>query len=177
MGSATSPPVYFRASSGDDAIHKQCLDGVKARLGLMTLLGISTANIIVRQVPLEKGIGSGENFAFPAILIAPPPDAGLAMPFNEGTNRRDDVQYPVVVGVLDALTTDKDVLTANQNRNYLWQQQIVRAFRNQRLTGVDEIYKTVVESHQVTNIQAWRKGFFVSFAIFRFISREIRGIT
>lgn len=174
---ATTPPVYFNATTGDDAIMLQCLDGVKARLGLLTLAGISTDNIIVRTLPLEKGIGAGEVFAYPAILITPPPDAGLVMPFSEGTNRKDDVQYPVLVGVLDAITINKDVLTANQNRNYLWQQQIVKAFRNQRLTGVDEVYTTIVESTQITNVQAWRKGLFVSFGIFRFISREARGIT
>ena len=174
---AVTRPVYFVATSGDDAIMQKCLDGVKARLDAMTFVGIATANIIVRMVPLDKGIGSGESFAFPAILITPPPDSSLVMPFNEGTNRKDDVQYPVLVGILDALTTDKNTLTANQNRNYLWQQQIVKAFRNQRLAGVDEVYTTIVEAAQITNVQAWRNGRFVSFGIFRFISREARGIT
>ena len=177
MAIAVTPPSYFVSTSGSDSILKKCLDGVKARLDSMTFVGISTANIIVRILPLEKGIGSGENFAYPSILIAPPPDAGLIMPFNEGTNRKDDVQYPVLIGVIDKVTTDKDQLTTNQNRNYLWQQQIVKAFRNQRLTGVDEVYTTIVEATQITNVQAWRKNLFVSFGTFRFISREIRGIT
>lgn len=172
-----TPPVYFVATSGSDAIMMKCLNGVKARLDLMTFAGISTDNIIVRMLPLDQGVGSTQTFSFPAILIAPAPDAGLVMPFNEGTNRRDDVQYPVVIAILDTLVRNKTVLTDNQNRNYLWQQQVVKAFRNQRLAGVDEVYTTIVEAAQITNIQAWRKGRFASFGIFRFISREIRGIT
>ena len=174
---AVTAPVYFNATTGDDAIMQQCLDGVKARLDLLVLDGIATGNIIVRLVPLDKGIGIGEVKAYPAILVAPPPDSGLVMPFNEGVNRRDDVTYPVIVGIVDPLATGGDYLTKNQNRNYLWQQQIVRAFRNQRLPGVDEVYSTIVEATQITNMQAWRNSTFVSFAIFRFVSREIRGIT
>lgn len=176
MAISITPPVYFVTTSGSDAILKLCLDAVKARLDSMVFAGISTANIIIRNLPLEKGIGTGETFAYPAILISPPPDSGLIMPAAEGTNRRDDVQYPVLIGVLDKLTIDKDVLTANQNRNYLWQQQIVKAFRNQRI-AVDGVYTTIVESTQITNVQAWRKGIYVSFGIFRFINREARGIT
>lgn len=174
---ATTPPAYFRASTGDDAILAQCLDAVQTRIQGLVLADILVANIITRFLPVEKGIGSGEVIAFPAIVIAPPPDSSLLMPINDGVNVRDDVQYPVMVGIVDALTTDDDVLTKNKNRNYLWQQQILKAFRNQRLPGVPDVYTTIVEAAQITNDQAFRRGRYLSFAIFRFINREARGLT
>jgi hypothetical protein len=65
---------------------------------------------------------------------------------------------------------------ANLDQYLLWREQIARAFRQQRLSGVPEIYTCIVEPDQVVGADAWSKNLFASSLVLRFLSRERRGM-
>ena len=71
---------------------------------------------------------------------------------NRGTNIRDDVHYPVMVTILAA---DNQDLTTNQEQYLKWREQINRAFRNQGLSAVPEIYNVQVSPGPITSPNAF----------------------
>lgn len=164
--SASSNPVYFRVTDGSGAVLKQCLDAVQARIQGLMLDGLDAANIVVGKAPSDL------NLTLPAIQITP--TGREAIDAAEGTNRRDDVGYPVLVTIFAADNQDQ---TANLNQYLTWRQQIARAFRNQRLPGVSEIVTATVEPDPVVDSAAWfERNLFVSSLLIRFLSREPRGM-
>lgn len=167
-------PVFFAVTTGADAILKQILDAVRSRIVTLALSGIADASILVRKVNTFRGIGVQEAspvIAFPAIVIAPA--TSELTPSTAGTNERDDIGYPVLVGIVDA---DEQTLTDNHNRNLLWRQQIRQAFINQRLPGVTEVNECKIEPRDITKFSDWVSGKYVSLFVLRFTSRETRGV-
>lgn len=173
-GTAVSNLVYQNITSGALAVHYQCLVATQARIQGLSLSGIANGSILVQKVPVAPSDlwgASPKTYQFPGILITPLGSERMAA--DEGTNVRDDVGYPVVVSILDA---DNRHATANHARNLLWRQKIARAFRNQRLPGVSEIIRAVIEPGPVIDIAKWGENYFHSALTIRFTSREVRGI-
>jgi len=147
------------------AVFDQCLDAVVTVLKSLDLDGIPQANISRRETTTSD-IGS-----YPSIQVVP--GAPETMDPNAGTNQRDDVVYSILVALYDAPNQDQN---AGRSRRLRWREQIARAFRNQRLTGVDEVYRCIVTPQQVFD-----QGRFIGSNIYmaglmlRFTSREARG--
>lgn len=171
-GLATSNLVYQNVTSGDTAVLYRCLRAVQARLQLLTLEGIASSSIVVQKIPLDRSLGTAAGHQLPALLVSPEQES---MDPKAGVNQRDDVGYGVRVTIVDRDNQER-TREANLGHYLLWRQQIARAFRQQRLSGVAEIYTCIVEPDQVVGSEAWAKNLFASSLVLRFLSREGRGM-
>lgn len=166
---AVSIPIYFVVTSGDDALFKQCLDAVLARLQGMTFSGINSSNFFLRKLPWNRKVSASEGK--PATFITPVPEKQSA---REGTNNCDDIGYGVAIVVVSVSNED---LVNNLGRNTLWRQQINKAFRNQRLPGVVGNYRCEVEPGSVFNPSFFGANYDVFSLTIRCWCRETRGIS
>jgi len=164
-----TPVVYFVVSDAQESIHTRCAAAVQARIRLLALSGVSSEQVVIEKVPAIRNRQGAD--AFPAIIITP---QRTAMPTVAGTNGRDDVQYDVLVAMIDR-DNQEPTLTANLDRHLLWRQQVARAFRNQRLLGVPEVINSEVEPAEGLLDDAWKRELMASALLLRFTSREPRG--
>jgi hypothetical protein len=161
---------YFVSSDGTDSVHYRCLDAVRSKILLCNLEDLADASVVIRQLPSDRGFDDG-TYDLPGIVIS---QIGVENQNpSEGTNIRDDVQYPVTITVLAAGNQD---LVTNQEKYLKWREQINRALRNQRLTGVDEVYKVTVTPGPITSPNAAWNNYYHSQLIVRCVSREVRGL-
>lgn len=164
------PVHYFISSSGTESVHFRCLEAVRARILLCDLDGLSDDSIVIRQLPSDRGFDDG-TYELPGIVIS---QIGVENQSpGEGTNHRDDVQYPVTITVLAGGNQD---LVENQEKYLKWREQINRALRNQRLAGVGEIYRVTVTPGPIVSPNAAWNNYYHSQLIVRCVSREVRGI-
>lgn len=164
---------YFAVTDSVEAVMMRCMRAVKARVQGMTLAGVDNANIVIVKAFSERIIGEGQTYKFPCIQIGP--FAGENMNFLEGTNARDDVGYPVMVIVFDK--GNQDYSEADLPAVTKWREQIARAFRNQYLVGVPEVFLTACEPQVILAREMFiRQDVIASGLVFRFTSREARGI-
>jgi hypothetical protein len=161
---------YFVSSDGTDSVHYRCLDAVRSKILLCNLEDLADASVVIRQLPSDRGFDDG-TYDLPGIVIS---QIGVENQNpSEGTNIRDDVQYPVTITVLAGSNQD---LVTNQEKYLKWREQINRALRNQRLTGVDEVYKVTVTPGPITSPNAAWNNYYHSQLIVRCVSREVRGL-
>lgn len=168
-GESLSNLVYQPLTSGTTAVLYRCLTGARSRIQGLALSGVANASVVIREVPNARYLQAGD-VALPAVVIAPV--LGEQMNPAAGTNVRDDVGYPVGVFLVAASNQNLDPVALN----YKWREQIARAFRNQKLPGVTEVWGCAVEPSAITDPGAWEKNHFVSAMVLRFASREVRGI-
>lgn len=169
-GSTLSSINYFVSTSGTESVHYRCLEAVRARILLCDLADLADASVVIRQLPSDRGFDDG-TYDLPGIVIS---QIGVENQSPaEGTNVRDDVQYPVTITILAGSNQD---LVTNQEKYLKWREQINRALRNQRLTGVDEVYRITVTPGPITSPNAAWNNYYHSQLIVRCVSREVRGI-
>ena len=161
--------VYFAVTDGLASIHSRCLEAVQARIRLLALEGIDNQRVVIEKVPAGRNLSA--TIGLPAIVLSP---ERAAMPTAEGTNGADDVHYDVLVAIFDR-DNQEPTLQANLGRHMLWRQQIARAFRNQRLSGVPEVINSEVEPAEGLLDEAWKRELMASALRLRFTSREPRG--
>jgi len=172
-GSAASAVVYFIVSnSSTQSVWYQCLVAAQARVQAASLSGIANSSVIVKKQELSRIVRQPDGVTLPAVIITPLRET---MRPTEGVNTFDDVGYGVLVTTV-AADNQEATVAANLNRDTLWRQQIARAFRNQRLSGVDEIINAWVEPADFIQLPAWASGLLVSSLAVRFVSREVRGL-
>lgn len=157
--------VYQRFTTGDDAVLEQCLTAVKARIQGLSLDGIANASVKIHKVPDDSKVTR------PAVVIGPAGAETNSLP--AGSNRRDDVGYPVFVGIVAADNQDQE---ANRARNFLWRERIRRAFHAQRLPGVPLVFTCGVETRDIVAPDWFASMRFVSAVVVRCFAREPRGI-
>lgn len=168
-GSAESNLVYQPLTDGASAVLYRCLTAARSRIQGLSLSGIANVSVVIRTAPLDRHFHSGD-VALPGVVLAPV--LSEQMSAAAGTNLRDDVGYPIGVFILAA---DNQTLTPVAAQ-YKWREQIARAFRNQKLPGVSEVWSCVVEPAAITEPGAWNRNLYVSALILRFFAREVRGI-
>lgn len=164
--------VYFVVTSATESVYYQCLTGTRSRVQAVSLSGIENANIVAKKMPHPRLFSDDGSISLPCVLITPPGDR---QPANEGTNLEDDVHYRVLVTVVSPDNQERTI-AANLSRDLLWMQQISRAFRQQRLPGVDEVVTCRVQPGEAYVPAAWRNNYAVSARVLEFIAREPRGI-
>ncbi len=178
-GGAASNVVYFSVTSGGESVLFQCLQSAQARIQAILLPGLTSGNVIVRKLPLDRYVGSGQPTTFPAILLTPVVER---MPPLSGTVNFDDVTYGVLCTIVDR-DNQEPTLAANLPRYTLWREKIARAFRNQRLAGVvladgsNPIINAEVDPGEQLIPAAWSANLYASALLLRFVSREPRGIS
>ncbi len=162
---------YFRVIDPAESVLKRALDAVVTRVQALSLAGVTSSNIFVRNAAWDRDIGTGLTKGLPAIVVAPGPSERQSA--GAGTNSRDDVGYPIVVSIF---ASDTQALESNTNTYTLWRQKINRAFRNQALPGVVEIYRIEVEPGPIIDPGALLANRLASTMLLRCISREVRGL-
>jgi hypothetical protein len=169
--STTSNLVYFRVSRGSDPVLYRCLLATRARIQGLALPGITGTHVVIQKVASDRDLGAGQAQEFPAILISPV--GGEQIPAVDSTNLRDEVVYPVLVTILAA---DNQNQIANFPLYLQLREAIARAFRNQALPGVDEVYQCEVISRDIVSAEAFfRHNLFLSALVLQFRAREPRG--
>lgn len=152
------------------SVHWRCLNAVVNSVRAMQLAGLQASSVMLLKVPTAVSLGVAE-VPLPSVLVSP--YGPEHMNRLQGTNVRDDVEYPVLVSIVDRDNQDP---AANNLAQYLdWRQAIARAFRNQSLPAVPEVIGCWVEPNAVVQPESWMKGFFHSSLLLWFISREPRG--
>jgi hypothetical protein len=168
---AISNITYFVVTDGLEALHARCLTAVQARIRSLALSGLSGDNVVIKKLPLDRPLVGSGGIGLPAIILSPRREA---MPITAGTNGLDDVHHEVLVAMFDR-DNQEQTLQLNLDRHLLWRQQVARAFRNQRLTGVPEVINAAVEPAEGLLSEAWKQELLVSALLLRFTSRETRG--
>lgn len=117
-----------------DAIYWQLLESVQS--GIRTALTFSTesgdtvhpikdAAVVIRKLPFRDDDDTNDRSEdTPGVIISP---VGATSPPDEGTNRRDDTWYRILVQIIDHDPTDD---TENLKTYLKWQQQIRKYFQS-----------------------------------------------
>jgi hypothetical protein len=126
--STISNLVYCPVTDGADAVLTRCIDAVVSRLQLLTLSGISSANIVAVADIYNPGTVPD----YPCVLVARAPQPHL---YGGPLNNLDDITYPIQI--LNCVSDPRGGQAASSTWD-LWQQQQERAFINQRLPGPSE---------------------------------------
>lgn len=156
-------------AAGGSSVHWRCLQAMSNLVRNLKLNGLQPQSVLVMKVSAAVSLGAVD-VPLPAVLISP--YGPEHMNRLQGTNRRDDVEYPVLVSIVDR---DNQNAAAGRLGRYLsWRQQIARAVRSRQLAGVPEVIGCWVEPNAVVQPDSWMKGFFHSSLLVWFVSRELR---
>jgi hypothetical protein len=158
--SVVSNVARLPVTDADDSVHLRAAAALQARYAALSM-------------PLLKGIHvhglPDENVVkFPCVILwFSDPEQILG-----GTNLRDDVGYPIRVGLMDRKLT---ALSTVPEWALSYRQRMMRASRFQRLAGVPEIYTTAVSPELVIDEKLPWFDFLVSGFTVMPVSREVRG--
>jgi hypothetical protein len=166
---------WFTFTSGVDSVHMRCIDAIVARLQSLALDGIDSASIVGQDLPFawdfDNRNGKIPTYDLPGIIVSP---FGIeAINPQEGTNYRDNIGYPCSVSIIAA--QDIPTLSLNRTRS-LWRSRAIKAFRNQRIPGVTEVWNANVEPQAIVAPDAWFQSLWNSSFVVRCLSREPRGV-
>lgn len=151
-----------RVSESTQTIYERIVEQVLSDLQGASLTGISKSQIKLQTSPQKD--------SNKMLLVAPYGREGYR---NTGTNRRDDVMYPVLVAHIDPGNRDQGA--EKRNRRMSWRQDVSRLFRQQHLTGVPEVRDCVPRYMDQVDTNAWfRDNQCVGAIVLEFMSREVR---
>jgi hypothetical protein len=149
------------------AVWDRCVEATKVNIDTLNLDGIPDTRVVPMWYPTYLKDVAPEP---PCIVIAPfGPEQYRPM-----LNDNDNVGYGVIVVVIDRANRESKV---NFARDLLWREKIMRMFRHQRLAGVTEIWDATPEPDTLVHPEAWKSNMLVQAVLFRFYSREPRGLT
>lgn len=160
--------VYAAVTTSAQSIHERLIQAVKARLLLLTFSGLSSASIVDRMIAVDL---KEHRPALPAILIG---IVGKESFTSGGTNRRDEVDYPVGVMILAA---DNVNMQTNRPTYLKWREQIIRSLQNFRPSTVSECNKTYIVTDPIIPVGQWYSGKVVSAVIVHGVCWQTRGLT
>ena len=157
---AVSQLQVFAVTDGTESVFRRILLAVQAKIRLLALTGITSANVVIRSVVTER------NLTYPAVEIAP----GRRTPIN-GVLNSNDYTYDVIVAILAADNQTPDATAAYT----AWAEQLGNAFDYQRLSGVAEVNRCVISPGDAVDRQGWDMNRFLGLTILKFSTRETRG--
>jgi hypothetical protein len=173
-GNVTLARAYHQnITDGLDPVHVRILDAVINRINNIGFSWLPTSKVLKRWVPnlLENVDG-----APPVVYVCP---VG-AEQYNDTLINRDDPGFPTIIALVEAATLTGNQTTglATLNRDLDFRIRVSRAFRNQRLSGVPEVYNCRLDPSNIADMNALlTKQRIVSALILRHYTREERGLT
>jgi hypothetical protein len=156
--------VYFIVTNGTDALHERLITGIKSRVQGLLLSGIANGSIYDRKVITDRDVTK------PAVIVSP---EGIETDLA-GRNESDDWGYPVSLMIVAA---DNQTLATSRATYLEWRRRIKKAMHNQRLPGVTEIHRMIVEPLTIVDPQYWLANLWVSGMVIRCVCRETRGVS
>jgi len=141
--------------------HMLFMEAVQTRLQALTLTGLSSSNITIREMVTDKGLTAS------AIQIAP----YGAETITDATNIRDDIGYPSIVAIIAKGETTSPTL----DQRLLWREQVRGALHKVDLSSIPDCHElrvtpyNVVEIGALMNSKTWVSAFLV-----RAFCREVR---
>ncbi len=137
------------------------MEAIQTTIQGLNLSGIDDASVVIREVPIRRDL------ALPAVVIAPqkttcnPADGVLGF---------DDVLYGVTVRIFAA-----DNQSQSNTATYtLWLEQVAKAFRSRRLSGVPQVITCRVEPDETIPLIGWADNVFVGNQVIKVLCREPR---
>jgi hypothetical protein len=154
------------------SIRTRIVDAIADKLALVNLAEIGTTKIY----KLNTEDDPAQSWPGAVILRDFMPDQHLG-----GTNVRDDIGYPVTILLQDRADFIGNSITNETPKWDLWREKVDKAFRNQRLSGVDEVYTCLIEPGRrpATEPGAETPKIYLSTRVslvVRALTRETRGI-
>jgi hypothetical protein len=153
--------AYGTITDGTKSVYQKILEATQTKIRSLSLAGISSANIVVREVPISRDLTA------PGVVIAP--QRPIMSP-TAGTNQQDEVVYGVIAGVFD----NDNQSQSNTAKYTLWLEQIAKAFRGYRLAGVSEVYNCAVVPSDAISQRDWLANKFIGAILLQFTARELR---
>lgn len=159
-----------------NAILWDVLQAVQTKLRTITfavMSGDTTQPIVNDAIVIQKSLKLESPPRTPGVIVTPP----LRMSINPaaGTNQRDDYAYPVLCQIVDKDGGDR---SANLHTYLKWREQIARAFQQQTLSGVSDVYIGHATQVDYVDDKLWnRHQWFVGGVELRYFARLTRGVT
>jgi hypothetical protein len=168
---AVSSVTYATVTSSTQSYKERILDAVQARIQAIGLSGIAGTSIVQKKLLHKRWFDAG-NVPLPAVLLTPETPNYSPM---AGTLSRDDIAYRILVTCIHA---DNQEATgwANQDRQMLWYEKIMKAFRNQQLAAVNEVVTMTVQPGAYVDASAYGANYLVSTMVIVVTNRETRGL-
>lgn len=152
------------------SVKRKIVEQVQSDIRAIGLAGIANANVVVVEAaePDEQSITKILG-ALPGVLIMSV-EAETVDQLGPSPVGKDDIGYPVLIGIFAAKTED---LTTSDDVQSLWREQIRKTFIRQRLSTI--AHTCTVEPRLAVN-SAWRRKFltWASIMVLRFHVREAR---
>jgi hypothetical protein len=150
------------------SVYYDILKRVQHDIRSLSLTCVAPTNVVIQKVATDR---KRTLPALPGVLVSP--FGAKVAPATAGTNRRDDIEYPVLVVTLAA---SNDSQTSDLERETDWHERIISTFIHQRLTGVSSVINCRIDPRDVFNPTAFfDKQLDAGGIILRFVSRETRG--
>jgi len=140
--------------------------------------GISRDSIVIWKtgIGMKDGEESLPQVNLPGLVITPP--KSVRAPSMMGTNKRDDVIYPVLIQLVDNDGTER----YNNLPSYLrWLEQIrrtmhARSWPEVELKAYGDVYASFAETTDTVDLKTWKRfpGLFVAGVAVLFTVRETR---
>lgn len=162
---AISNIVKNRVSGSSMTVYERILEQVHSDISGASLTGIKSRNVYLHTSP-QKTTGR-------MIIVAPTEPERMLSGTKQGTNVRDDIEYPVTVAHIDP--ANRSQTQENRDRWLSWRQDVSRLFRSDHLTGVDEVIGCTVNYRNAVDSNAWFKAnLCVGALVLSFRAREVR---
>ena len=145
---------------------EQCVLATKAAFDSLLIAELPPAKVVERWYP---GNFKNVDGSLPMAQVC----AFGAEEYPGTLNNTDDVTYPVLFLIIDAADRES---TKNLTRNLLWRERMSRAVRFQAPAGIQTVYYTDIAPDVFINPQAWEDGRAIQALLFKYRSRERRGI-
>ncbi len=157
--------VPFAATTSTLAVKSRLQNAVVARIQQLVMAQNLNANVYGFIAEDLRTI------IFPAILVT---WADISDSDDGGLNDLDDIGYSFRVRIVDR---NSENYQAPRDKYLLWRQQLMRALRNQRQTGVLEWINTKVKLGKTGTYMGANYQYFCADLIVECVSREVRGLT
>ena len=120
--------------------HMLAMEAIQTELQSLTLTGLSSSNIVIREYVTDKGLTN------PTIQIAPYGQETI----EPGTNRRDDIGYPCLVAII----AKGETTNPSHDQRLLWREQIITDLHNTKPGSIANNYEFKVTPYNVCELGA-----------------------
>lgn len=150
-----------------DSVHGKLIDATVSAIEGLNLSGVADANVLGQAVAEGKESATSGVSNYPAIVVSPVNRETI--PPLGGTNKRDEVTYPVQVAIVDAANRSQSLTQLDTWLKY--REDLIDHFIHNRvsITGNHRVSDQTIVPGPIVEPNAWReKDLFVSMFMIEF---------